>query len=243
MRTRAFTRRDASRRVRAFTLLELVIAVAITALVMAMVGGILMSTLEADEKVNQALSAEKVGYGVVSLIRRDLEACYTYALGAQSFKGERGTEGSVADRMAFVSAVEGDPDPQSGRRPKFQRIGYRLKQEQNGNVLALYRYAEPYTSTKDDPLAAGQYAFVATGLKSLKFSYLDGKDKTWKDDEWKETDRVPIAVKITVELVPTGANKDTSGFGLNSATTVESTVAIPTVGAPAPDGDPNKPPG
>ncbi|MEZ0229546.1 MAG: type II secretion system protein GspJ [Planctomycetota bacterium] len=232
------------KRTHGFTLLELIIAVAITALVMAMVGGILMSTLEADEKVSEALASEKVGYGVVSIIRRDLEACYSYALGAQAFKGERGTEGSIADRIAFVSAVEGDPDPQTGRRAKFQRIGYRLKQEPSSNVLAVYRYAEPYTSAKDDPLAAGSYAFIATGIKSLKFSYLDGKDKTWKDDEWKETDRVPIAVRIKVELAPAPGKQDQqSGFGLNAAATVESTVAIPTMLAPPPDSDPNKPPG
>lgn len=234
-------RRHALRMRAGFTLLELVISVAITALVMAMVGGILMSTLEADEKVNQSLASEKVGYGVVSLMRRDLEACYSYGLGAAAFKGERGTEGGIADRIAFVAAVEGEPDPQTGRRAKFQRIGYRLKQEASSNILALYRYAESYGSTKDDPLAAGNYAFVATGLKSLKISYLDPKDKTWKDDEWKETDRVPLAVKIVVELAPSPDKQDQGGFGLTPAASVESTVAIPTVSEPAVDADPNTP--
>lgn len=228
---------------RGFTLLELVIAVAITALVMAMVGGILVSTLDTNERVVQALSTEKIGSGVVSLMRRDLEACYSYALGVAAFKGERGTEGSFADRVYFVSTTQGDPDPQTGRRATFQKIGYRLKQDTGGtNTLSLYRYAVPYTSAKDDPLAPGPYAFVTTGLKSLKLSYLDPKDKSWKDDEWKETDRIPLAVRITVELVPPAdQQQNQGGFSLQPSTTVESLVAIPTVLTPIPDLDPNAP--
>jgi general secretion pathway protein J len=231
---------------RGFTLIELMIAVAITALVMAMVGGILVSTIEANEMVNASLSAEKVGYGVVSIMRRDLEACYSYALNGQAFNGERASEGAgMADRVSFVAAAEGAPDPQTGRRPKFQRIGYRLKADQSGQTLSLFRYAEGYNGPKDgDPLAPGTFAFMATGIKSLKLSYLDPKDKVWHDDEWKETDRVPLAVKIHVDLppAPNDAQANT-GYGPPPARSVEAVVSIPTMFGPYADlPDQNTPP-
>jgi type II secretion system protein J len=194
-----------------FTLLELLIAIAITALVMSMVGGILVSTLEADQHVNDKLATEKTGYGVISLIRRDLEGCYCYALGGPAFKGERGSDGPQADRLAFVSASEAPPDPETGKRAKLQRIGYRMKSEGASGGLSLYRRAEGYTG--GDALASGNYSLVASGLKGLQFSYLDPKDNAWKDSEWKETDRVPLAVKIKLELQPTGAQQQQGGFG------------------------------
>lgn len=222
------------------------ITIAMTAVIMAAVGGILVSTLEADQRVADALQVEKQGYGVLSLMRRDFEACTSYAFGGPAFVGQRGTAAANADAVNFVTAEEGDPDPTTGRRPKLQKIGYKLQADASGNsngLLSLYRAADPYTKVTDDPLSASTYAVVATGLKSLKLSYLDPKDNSWKDDEWKETDRVPRAVRITLEIVPASSQQDgTSNFGLVPTTTFSSTVGLSTVFAPLADQDTNTPP-
>ena len=213
-----------------FTMIELLIAMALTAVVMAAVGGILVSTLEADQRVADTLSTEKQGYGTLSLIRRDLEACYSYALGVPAFEGDRG--GVSADTIKFVTAVEGDPD-QTGRRPKLQKIAYKVQQDQSGSqTVSLLRAADPYTKTTDDPLGASTFSLVVSGLKTVKFSFLDPNDHQWKDDEWKQNDRVPLAVKVTIEIVPPSSQQSSPGFGLVPTTTFSSTVGIPTVFAP-----------
>jgi prepilin-type N-terminal cleavage/methylation domain-containing protein len=223
-----------------FTMIELLLAMAITAVVMAAVGGILVSTLEADQRVADALAIEKQGYGTLSLIRRDLEACYSYALGVPAFEGDRG--GASADTIKFVTAVEGDPD-QTGRRPKLQKIAYKVQQDQSGSqTVSLLRAADPYTKTADDPLGASTFALVASGLKSIKFSYLDPTDHQWKDDEWKQNDRVPLAVKISIEIVPPSSQQGASGFGLVPTTTFSSTVGIPTLFSPVFDQPQQGPP-
>jgi type II secretion system protein J len=222
-----------------FTLIELMIAIAITALIMAAVGGILVSTLEADQRVSDAMATEKSGYGILGLMRRDLEACYTYALGGPAFQGTRGTMNAAADSMAFVTAVESDPDPTTGRRAKYERVAYQLKQDPSTNAIALYRAAEAYTTPTVDPLGASAFAFIATGLQSLKLSYLDPEDNAWHDDEWSQTDRVPLAVQITLQMVPPSQQQQgqqgSSSFGLIPATTFQTTVGIPTYFSPLAD--------
>jgi prepilin-type N-terminal cleavage/methylation domain-containing protein len=215
-----------------FTLLELLITLAITAVVMACIGGALVSTLEAQKHVEDKVAIEKLGYGVLTIIRRDLAGCYVYALGSPAFKGERDGQ---ADRIWFVTTAEAAPDPQTGIRPKFQQIGYRLKADENSNgVLSLYRRADPYTG--GDPLADGTYTQVASGIKSLVFSYCDPKDRSWKDDTWTETDRIPLAVRIRVDLVPDPTAN--TGFALvdTGAPHYETIVGIPTMLVPASDG-------
>jgi type II secretion system protein J len=215
-----------------FTLIELLIAIAITALVMAAVGGILVSTLEADQHVSDAMATEKSGYGIIGLLRRDFEACYSYALGGPAFQGATGSLGQTADSVAFVTAVESDPDPQTGRRAKFQAVAYQCKQDTASNTIALYRAATPYTTATADPLGATPFAFVATGIQSLKLSYLDPEDNQWHNDEWSQTDRVPLAVQITLQMVPPSQQQSQSGFGLVPASTFQTVVGIPTYTSP-----------
>lgn len=221
-----------------FTLIELMIALAITALVMAMVGGILVSTLEAQKHVEDKLQTEKTGYGVLTIIRRDLAGCYAYALGGLAFKGERASEGGEADKLSFVTTTEGAPDPQTSVRPKFQRVGYRCKADGNG-TMSLYRRADPFTG--GDPLQDGSFTSVASGLRSFALSYLDPKDKAWKDGAWEETDRLPLAVKITVELVPdpNAASTQSSFVDSSNAPRYQTIVGLGVTLAPAPDPSPS----
>jgi hypothetical protein len=179
--------------------MEIVITVAITAMVFAMVSAILFSVLDASELVNEKLQTEKVGYGCLSLLRRDVEATYAYALGTPALKGERGTEGGKeGDRLWLLVARMSAPDA-SGNSSRFQKVAYRVAASGDKGVLGLYRRAAPW-QPGDDPLSGGEYSLVYQGISMFALSYFDPKEKKWVDGDWKETDRIPRAVRIQVEL-------------------------------------------
>lgn len=180
--------------------MELLVAIAITAMVFAMVSAILFSVLSANDKVEEKLRTEKAGYGCLSLLRRDLEACYCYGLGGPALLGEKASEsGKQADRITLVVAALGPPDDK-GRITQFQKVGYRLSAGEGGaEGLGLYRHAQAY-NPGDDLAAGGEFSLVYQGIESLKLAYYDGKEKRWVDDEWKEQERVPRAVRVELVL-------------------------------------------
>jgi hypothetical protein len=180
--------------------MEVVITVAITAMVFAMVSAILFSVLDASELVNEKLQTEKVGYGCLSLLRRDIEATYAYAVGTLALKGERATEGGKeADRLSLLVARMSPPDA-NGNSSRFQKVAYRVAAAGNQpGVFGLYRRAAPW-QPGDDPLTGGEYSLVYQGISQLALSYYDPKEKKWVDGDWKETDRIPRAVRIQLDL-------------------------------------------
>jgi general secretion pathway protein J len=186
------------RKTRGFTLIELLVTVAITAMVFAMISGILFSVLDATERVEVKMRSEKMGYGCLQLLRRDLEGAYAYAVGTPCFKGEKATEAAHdANRFWLLACASGPPD-EKGKRSHFDRVAYRLKAMEDSK-LGLYRRSTPWVPG-EDPLGGGEFTLICGGLQSLKLSYFDEKEKRWIDGDWKETDRVPRAVKIELEL-------------------------------------------
>ena len=133
-----------SARARAFTLIEVLMTIAITAMVFAMIGGILLSVISAGENIGDKLRTEKAGHGILGVVRRDLAGVYAYGLGGLAFRGEDEQEGGkAADRLAFVTTADVIPPDEQGRRPKLAEVGYRLRAEEGG-ILSLYRRASAF---------------------------------------------------------------------------------------------------
>lgn len=177
----------------------MMVAVALMALVLAMVGGIFLSVINTREKVQQSLDADKGGYGLLATLRRDLTGVYAYALGGPAFLGENDEEGGQAsDRLHFVTTAD-VAESADGVKPRLVEVGYRLEKEREGERLILYRRASGY---EGDPLkGGGSYTGLYVGVHSLDIQYYDDESKEWVE-EWKEAKRLPIAVKVVLELSP-----------------------------------------
>lgn len=92
-----------------FTLIEVVITIAIVALIFGMVGGVLFSVVNVSEKINERFEEEKIGHGVLALIQRDLSGCACYGLGKVVFKGDdKSQSGREGDEIFFITTTPGD---------------------------------------------------------------------------------------------------------------------------------------
>jgi prepilin-type N-terminal cleavage/methylation domain-containing protein len=91
-----------------FTLMEVIVTLALVALLFSMVAGILVSVLNVSEKVSENGDVEKIGYGVLGLVQRDIQGCVAYGLGPVVFKGEdKSLGGGDADEIFFITTSPG----------------------------------------------------------------------------------------------------------------------------------------
>jgi len=187
---------------RGFTLIELMVTMAITALVFAMVSGILISVISASERVELELRYEKRGYGALTMIRRDLSGVYAYGLGGIGFKGENeDVNGQDADVLNFVTSARVIPPDEEGKVPRLIEIGYKVEASDpvpgsSKEPLILYRRAVKF---EGEPLKGGDYVELLSGIESFNLEYLDPKTQEWVE-KWTEAELLPLAVKITLEL-------------------------------------------
>lgn len=188
-----------------FTLLEVMLTVAITATLFAAVGGILFQIINASEQIELKLRTEKAGYGVLTTLRRDLTGCYAYALGGPAFKGDDKQVGSrKADELLFVTTAKVLPATDDQPAPPLAEVGYKLQEAEDASRgLTLFRRA---VALEGDPLKGGDFVEVYTGIESFELTYLDPEDKDWKP-EWEKPDVLPLAVKLELELVVTDAER------------------------------------
>lgn len=218
---------------RRFTLIEMMVAVALMALVLAMVGGIFLSVLNTRDKVQQSLDQDKAGYGLLATMRRDLTGVYAYALGGPAFLGEDDeATGQAKDRLRFVTTAQ-VAGSQDGVKARLAEIGYRVEDSQNSRDLILYRRAGPL---EGDPLKGGSYKGLYVGIHSLDIKYFDAEEKDWKD-EWRVADRLPLAVKVVLELSPDERERiaaEQEGREMN-VSRYEMIVGIPAQAKPAED--------
>lgn len=184
---------------RSFTLIEMMVAVALMAMVLSMVGGILLSVINTREKVQDSLDSDKAGYGLLATLRRDLTGVYAYALGGPAFLGDNEEEdGRPADRIHFVTTADVS-ESSDGLKPRLVEVGYRLEKAREGDQLILYRRASGY---EGDPLkGGGSYTGLYVGVHSFEIQYYDEEEKDWKE-EWKHAKRLPLAVKVVLEISP-----------------------------------------
>jgi general secretion pathway protein J len=233
--------RRSARRSRGFTLIEVMLTVAITVAVFAALGEALLSVITTSERIERKLRTEKAGYGILATLRRDLTGVYAYALGGAALKGEDKTAGGGdADELHFATTANVIATT-DGRPPLLVEVGYRLEDQAQDRGLSLFRSA---SALEGDPLSGGgDYVEIATGLKSLKLQYLDPEDQAWKD-AWEQAERIPLAVKVKLELIQTAeerAEAEQAQVDLPPPT-FEMIVGIPARQAPPPDAPPTPPP-
>jgi len=177
---------------KAFTLIEIMVAVTILAFICAISYGIVLHTLESKDTVERHRSIASIGISILERIRRDLEALYTGDI-SDPFAG---TDNDTADRIDFVCTTPSFPD-EDGKRTHLIEVGYQLKE--NPDVFDYYLLLRRESrDVEGSPLQGGILRVLYDKVKSFNIQFYDGSE--WFDSwSFKEQKGLPHAVKI--ELV------------------------------------------
>ena len=211
-----------------FTLMEIVIVMAMLVVVLVTAYNIFLNCIETEKKIEELSVPEKVGEGILTLMRRDLAGAVfkgcTEALDNQVFVGldNPGQDGD-ADSIYFVTTV--DPTPREENLNDWENIrtltmvGYRLEANQN-SAYTLYRKEIFEFGRQDITNAPGLNYNVYDKVKSLNIEFFDGYE--WSTD-WDSVAAIEEQLQLQQQ------EQDDLRGGTNSN--------IPTVNPAAAEGD------
>jgi general secretion pathway protein J len=185
-----------------FTLLELMIALTITAVIVVIIFGGLRIGIRAWEKGEKDVDVRQRQRIVMDLIKRQLAStCVSEAWGRdQQLFSLKGNHKSIA----FVSHIPMAPGNRFGR----VYVQYAVKQDRNNDKESLTFY-EKSIALLDKKIDAGNpdegdFSELLPGMKSIVFEYLkdrlDEEASVWQKSWDPAVDKgVPRAVRITIE--------------------------------------------
>lgn len=196
-----------------FTLVELMVAVAIMALVMTALLGTVQSTISSRDEAEVEIASVRDGPRILDMIERDLRSLHVYNLEKGAvLRGKRQSPGGLrGDRIDFVctndaarrlgdgaEAVEDDGDVASD----LNEVGYALRSSPLSNdFLELWRREDLFLD--DEPFDGGSFERIHDRVTRLEVTYLTHLgDKGETEDEWdmEEKKKLPGGVRIDLEL-------------------------------------------
>jgi len=193
-----------------FTLIELVLAMAILAVLAGLIYPIVVmtaNTIVAFERESEVL---RVGNSVMDLLSRDLQGCYANPNPKNPrlenvFIGRK--EGDL-EKLDFISTSISHPD-EDGNVSPITELGYHLYRNENvSGMFTLFR-REDFFDYKGDFTAGGKYYEIYDRFESFKLEYFDGNEWT---ESWEQEPNPPLAIKVSFVVVPPDITEDDLGF-------------------------------
>ena len=189
---------------RAFTLVELMLAVLILAIMMSIVYGVVVSTVHAAHRVEEITASSEIGPAILTQIRSDLEAAFMPKEGEFFVSSKKQSGGGDRDRIDFVSSGMAYGPENEIEEPRFHsvnEIGYQvLESRKNPNVGILYRREDYFIDP--DPLKGGRLTELYDRVRAFSLRFHDGE--AWRSD-WnsKAQKGLPKAVEIELKILVT----------------------------------------
>ena len=151
------------------TLIEVMLAMTIGALVVLMVFGVLTTALDARGAIEASNRAGRVSTAIFNQIARDLAAAYLYRDVEDGFVGQ---EGGGADRFDFISLTPSSIEMgEVASQPT--EVGYQVRPIPGHAYQRLYRREGFYTDSK--PTRGGELIPLYDGIFNFRVSYHDGE--------------------------------------------------------------------
>jgi type II secretion system protein J len=198
----------------AFTLIEMILAIGIAAIVLICVNAALFTALHLREATADMVDAESPVDSAVSYLKRDLECCVTPTNGTSKvLSGDFragvginsvGVSGDVAIEMYTATGSLSDNAPWAD----IQRVTYELKTPADLSAPGrdLYRSVVRNLLPVATPTVDDQ--FMLSGVSSIKFSCYDGAQ--WQET-WDTTSvgspntNLPVAVRVEIQMAGNAA--------------------------------------
>jgi type II secretion system protein J len=192
-----------------FTLIEVLLAIAITATVMITVGTTFHVMLNARDVVDELTESTEAGPRIMNLLERDLRGIWTYNVhGNAVFRGrDMDVNGRDADRLDFLTTTDAvgsvlDSRNQQ-RKPTLCEVGYWFKPNPRyRDVFEMWRREDPMVD--GDLITQGSFQLVHDRVKSFKVTYYETLGHEAEELlEWDSSfhDRLPqrIRIEFTIE--------------------------------------------
>ena len=194
---------------RGFSLVEVLIAMAITALIMNTVSQALESTSKAVDAIHNLVESESTGPKVLELLREDLARLAVYD--TKDYKLLKGDNemifGADADRLDLVVYSQSKvpfevPGMRVPTRAAVNEIGYRVRESPlRKDFLELYRREDPMLD--DRPLKGGSFTLMYDRVVSFDLGYAANPENSpaWKDNWDSESEEsLPFAIRVFLEM-------------------------------------------
>jgi type II secretion system protein J len=199
---------------RAFTLIEMILAIGISALVLLAINAVLYSALNLREATVETVDAASPVDSAVNFLKHDLQSCVTPTNGTTKILSGNFRAGTgitslgvgepVAIEMFTATGALADNAPWAD----VQRVTYELKNpaDLSSPGRDLYRSVWRNLLTVSTPEVDDQ--LMLSGVDSIKFSCYDGA--IW-NDTWDTTSTVsantnlPLAVRVTIQMAGNAA--------------------------------------
>ena len=192
-----------------FTLLEVLVSVAIMAIIMAALYGAYTSNLETIQLARQSGLVNQTARIILDRMSRDLESAFMTAPAASGSEETPRTgllghdqeiNGRPADRLSFTS-LSHVPVGKTGLRTDLCEIGYHLEEDTEEESLIIFRRDQ---AVPDQDITAGGQPLELSGMiRGLDVTFQDkeGEDfDTWDTFEGAHKDVLPSLVKVTLTI-------------------------------------------
>jgi len=196
----AFHNRSRRRSESAFTLLEMLLALAVSAIVVAAIGGVFYSALRLRNSAAAALDEEAPLYQALALMRRDLQNALPPSGGMASNLTVNALGGGMSQNASIqFSTSTGTMKPDSVSAD-IQQVTYELRPSSQGghsggNDLFRMIVRNPLGST-----VGSEEQFLLGNVESLEFSCYDGIDWRPSWDTSMGNTNLPSAIKVLIKL-------------------------------------------
>jgi general secretion pathway protein J len=200
---------------RGFTLIEILLAVAILAIIMGMVYAAFDQTSRLAGHVDEVSEEYRAARLALARISDELMSTYVFEKDSTTrFVGEDGVgpDGQDADTLSFTSRSRAIPEgvPASAENA----LDYHLEGDRLMHVETLNPLGTGAGNVQSFPLAEG--------LAGFKLRYRNPSDGTWRDGWNPEAgvEGLPSAVEVTLLFPARGAAEDANRTGYLALTTV-----------------------
>ena len=199
---------------KAFTLVEMILAIGVAALVLVAVNAVLFTSLHLREVTTNVVDAATPVDQTFTYLRRDLQCIVTPTNGTSKILSGSFRVGNGISSVGVSDPVAAEIYTASGALSAntpwadIQRVTYELK---NSTTVSgqrdLYRSVTRNLLSVSTPDVADQ--LMLSGVQSVKFSCYDGAQ--W-NDTWDTTDptsvntNLPLAVRVEIKLAGSDKN-------------------------------------
>jgi len=195
--------RPFTRATKGFTLVELMLAVLVLAIMMSIVYAVVISTVKAAHRVEEVTASSEIGPAILTRIRADLESAFLPKEGEYFLGSKRsGGGGGDRDRVDFISgdlAYGSENDVEEPRFHSINEVGYQvLDNPKDPNAAILYRREDFFIDA--DPLKGGHLIEMYDRVRGFSLRYYDGTE--WRNDWSSKVQKgLPKAVEIELKIL------------------------------------------